>query len=796
MKTEMELWALKSGASFLCAALLLLASAWLPLGLAGAAAAQEKSETETTAAQDATPTPAPGSPLQSCTVGMLLNAGEGCRVTGSATSFVVGSGSGCIVLFEPSPLAICHAAATHSSSLLSASKGDDSSWTIEELADAPTACGELTGLHEAARLGNAEWVACLAAAGADLNARDEQGETPLHIAVEKGSDDLARILIDAGADVNVLSLRGRSVPIDAEALTRIFTSAASDISLLDAEIIAKAIHSVAPLQVAVENGDLELVQMLVAARLAMAAPQTAPAQTAAPAPAAAQEGEAKTTATTGATPPPYSALPACQLNMELTTGQACRVSDTGTSVVVGSESACIALFNPDALVVCHAAQIDSSAVVSAGKSDDGTWTIDELAAAPPGCGELKGLHEAVRLGNAAWVACLAQTAANVNALDEWGQTPLHIAVEKGSGELAQILVDAGADVNVLSLEESSVPVSLSELTQLFASAGSEVALQDAEIIAKAGVSPLQIAVESGDLELVQMLVVAGMAKTAPAQTAAPDQETAPAPTATSAAQTETSSRPAATPTPSTETLAPRQVNPALSKEGFLESTLLHDAIDKRDTELVRLLVEAGADVNQAGFMSSTPLHRAIENGDVEIVKILVAAGADINKGGFMGGTPLSLAIEKGNKEIVKILLAAAGGVMPEVPASEQDAAGAAPKPSGSGHVAVGAIPLHLAVADGNTELVQILIVANADLNAKDGSGNTALHLAVQQKDADPELVRILVEAGADVLARNNAGRTPLENATENGALEIVRILVGTIETGPAPTATPAPAGGE
>lgn len=42
MKTEMELWALMLGASFLLTALLVLASAWLPFGLAGAASAQDE----------------------------------------------------------------------------------------------------------------------------------------------------------------------------------------------------------------------------------------------------------------------------------------------------------------------------------------------------------------------------------------------------------------------------------------------------------------------------------------------------------------------------------------------------------------------------------------------------------------------------------------------------------------------------------------------------------------------------------------------------------------------------------
>ena len=472
--------------------------------------------------------------------------------------------------------------------------------------------------------------------------------------------------------------------------------------------------------------------------------------------AAAQEGEAKSEAT-GTTTPPYSGLQACQVGMELGTGEGCHVSGSETSVVVGNGSACVALFNPTFLVICHATQIDSSTVVSASKDDGGGWIIDELAGAPGSCGELKGLHEAVRLGNAEWVTCLATTGADVNARDERGDTPLHIAVEKEDAELTQILIAAGADVSMLSYGESSVPIGLETLSQIFASTGSEVNVQDAEIIAKAerSVEPLEVAVEYGAIEIVQMLVVASLATPEPASISTP----------------EAMSEQTATSTPT-----PRTINPALSKAGFMGNTLLHDAIEEGDADLVRALVEAGADINKEGFMSATPLHDAIEKGNAEIVQILVDAGADINKGGHMGTTPLGLAIEKGDDEIVKILLGAAGNVTPEPAVSEQDASGRT--------------PLHIAVEDGDTELVQTLIASGANVNATDPSEQTPLHIAVQNGDA--ELVRILAEAGADVRAKDASDKTPLSIATENGDLEIVEIIVDAISAMPAPSAPPQP----
>ena len=278
----------KLGAALLLAAFLLMTPVSLPFTDAGTAAAQgEGTKIEPTV------TPAPHAALQACEVGIALRAGEGCHVSGTGTSFVVGGGSGCIVLFNPSPLAVCHAAATDSSSVLSASRGDDGSWTIEEISAAPGSCGELTGLHEAVRLGNAEWVACLAATGASVNARDEEGDTPLQIAVERGSIELTQILIAAGADVSLPSYGKSPVPIGLRDLNQVFAAAGSDASLLGAEVVAKAERGVTPLQTAAANGDLELVQMLVEAR--MATPEPA-------------EGTETPQLTTAATPEPTPAL--------------------------------------------------------------------------------------------------------------------------------------------------------------------------------------------------------------------------------------------------------------------------------------------------------------------------------------------------------------------------------------------------------------------------------------------------------------------------------------------------------
>lgn len=60
------------------------------------------------------------------------------------------------------------------------------------------------GLHRAAQEGDAALIARLAAAGADVDARDGAGRTPAHVAAFASNDNALRALAEAGADMNAL----------------------------------------------------------------------------------------------------------------------------------------------------------------------------------------------------------------------------------------------------------------------------------------------------------------------------------------------------------------------------------------------------------------------------------------------------------------------------------------------------------------------------------------------------------------------------------------------------------------
>lgn len=73
-----------------------------------------------------------------------------------------------------------------------------------------------------------------------------------------------------------------------------------------------------------------------------------------------------------------------------------------------------------------------------------------------------------------------------------------------------------------------------------------------------------------------------------------------------------------------------------------------------------------------------------------------------------------------------------------------------------------AYPLHYAVGAKVVDNVRLLLQNQAQVNAADRFGNTALHLAVQYKQLD--ICRLLVEAGADASIQNEDRLTPVDIA--------------------------------
>ena len=106
------------------------------------------------------------------------------------------------------------------------------------------------------------------------------------------------------------------------------------------------------------------------------------------------------------------------------------------------------------------------------------------------------------------------------------------------------------------------------------------------------------------------------------------------------------------PIPSTYTVSPA----AVAAAAITHSTLLHDAIDKEDVELVRKLLRDGVEINSRNIRGETPLENAVGYYYTDIVRVLVDHGADVNAEASAGGSILDYARRISEcKEIVPIL---------------------------------------------------------------------------------------------------------------------------------------------
>jgi len=89
----------------------------------------------------------------------------------------------------------------------------------------------------------------------------------------------------------------------------------------------------------------------------------------------------------------------------------------------------------------------------------------------------------------------------------------------------------------------------------------------------------------------------------------------------------------------------------------------------------------------------------------------------------------------------------------------------------------GVTALHVTVGYGHLEVVKALIAAEADIKQTDSDGNTPLQLAAM--DNELEILQELLQAGADPNAKNsdNMDRTALHEAVRRGYLEVVKALI-------------------
>lgn len=208
---------------------------------------------------------------------------------------------------------------------------------------------------------------------------------------------------------------------------------------------------------------------------------------------------------------------------------------------------------------------------------------------------LPSLIEAAKIGDERTVRDLiARDPSLASATLSSGESPIMAALYRGQRRIVDVLVDAGARVDVFAA------AALGRTEELRAAIAERAALTRPSFD---GWTPLHLAGFFGHHDAAALLLDAG------------------APVSAVSSNT-------------------------------LRNTPLHAATAGRHADIALLLIEHGADVNAADAGGHTPLHIAAENGLTEVVKALLARGADPLAVDAEDKTPLSRAAAKNHNEVI------------------------------------------------------------------------------------------------------------------------------------------------
>jgi len=440
------------------------------------------------------------------------------------------------------------------------------------------------------------------------------------------------------------------------------------------------------------------------------------------------------------------------------------------------------------------------------------WTVSVLAVASLAVAQGRDLRlvEAVKNRDRQVLQTLLKQKVDVNAPQPDGSTAIHWAAQSDDLETADLLIGAGAQVSTAN---------------------------------DYGITPLLLASQNGSAAMVERLLKAGAKPNA----ALPTGETA----LMTAART---GKPGAV---QALLVHGADVN---AKEPLLGQTALMWAAAQGHSEVVQLLVEGGADVRAKSNPGSlrqpsivhtggfTPLLFAARSGDIKSSRILLAAGANVNETAADGMTPLLMATIRGHLEYAEFLLdqkanpdiATAGltplhraagewnslvtqrigiatednnewgvlggmrgqvkldfiklllarGANPNARTTKNPpryGSGGGPRFGDSRTPLIGGTPFIFAAMAGDVPAMRLLLAAGANPKAATDDETTALILAAgfgynpdggRVTEANAlEAVKLLVELGVDVNATNDMDSTALHGAASRGANSIIQFLV-------------------
>ena len=346
------------------------------------------------------------------------------------------------------------------------------------------------------------------------------------------------------------------------------------------------------------------------------------------------------------------------------------------------------------------------------------------------------LHEAVRYGNLEIARMLLDAGANINAKDNLGKTPIMLIIPQNKiNETYQLLIRYRADLNQADtygdtvLHTATMLRAGSSVIKTLTSNGADINARNKE-----GVTPLTIAIQSEDINTIKYLTANG----------------------------------ANIHTQDTHGKSPLSMAFEMSNDVF-EATLNESNCNTQDSDgntplhialindapmtKIQHIIGLTQDVNIRNKNGDSPLFIACTKNMEQVGKILLEKGADIFSTNKDNNSPLRLALKESGK--VQNWLITSRTIV---------------STDGSGNTV-----LHYAADWEYAGAIKTLLEKGADINAKNANGETCIFNAA--KSNNPDIIQLLVDGGASVKDRDNLGSTPLHIAVRWGAQQSAEILI-------------------
>ena len=334
------------------------------------------------------------------------------------------------------------------------------------------------------------------------------------------------------------------------------------------------------------------------------------------------------------------------------------------------------------------------------------------AGADPNIADANGqtcLHSVVaRVSGKEVLQLLINHDADVNATNKSNTTALMVACKTGNIDAINELLNAEADTNIVDtngytcLHAAVSATCNKEVLQTLINHGADVNAAD-----KSNVAALMLACEKGNVNAVDILLNAG------ADPNIPDTD---------------------------------------------GNTRLHDTVRHGyNREVLQLLLDYGANVNAIDNCNETVLMKAYWNGNTDVINVLLNAGADPNIADFKGVPLIYYAVEGGgSKDVLQAIIDHCADVNATI----------------NGNLT----PFMKACRMGNADAACLLLKAGADPDFALDDGDTCLHDAVR-RGYTKEVLGTMIDHGADVNATNRNNATALMIACKKGNMESINILL-------------------